>query len=131
MEHAGDHFVGRVASGLPLLKKEFCVLPPYFRADLTSDQAALVDEVYENVFPYDTRWGDHMRPICKHLFAVLCFQKPYLDQLPSTHIWHTSYLAQNPMEFNILHSLVEMHADGDHPDARFEDSDDDILEQID
>ena len=130
MEHAGDHFVGRVASGLPLLKKEFCVLLPYFRADLPDAQSILIEETYKNVFPNDTLWGDHMRAICMHLFAVLCYQKPYLDQLPPTHIWHSSYLAQNPMEFNVLHSLVELHCDGDHPDARFY-VQPDILEQID
>ena len=64
MEHAGDHFVGRVASGLPLLKKEFCVLPPYFRADLPDAQSILIEETYKNVFPNDTLWGDHMRAIC-------------------------------------------------------------------
>ena len=56
----------------------------------------------------------------------------YLTQLPPTHIWHTSYLAQNPMEFQILHDLVLLRCDGDTPDARFEglyDSDGDIIDR--
>ena len=34
LENAGDQFVGRVATGLPLLRREFGVLPPRFPAEI-------------------------------------------------------------------------------------------------
>ena len=117
LEQAGDQFVGRVVCGLPIMKREFCVLPPRFRTNLSQEDKEFVDKMYHLTYPNDNLWGAHMIPVCRHLFANLCFQKDFLSELPETHQWHMTYLARHPAQFTRLKDLVELKYDGDDMDC--------------
>ena len=118
LEQAGDQFVGRVVAGLPIMDKAFCVLPPRFKKNLSAEDKAFIDNMYELTYPNDNLWGSHMIPICRHLFANLCFHKDFLMALPQTHQWHMTYLARHPTEFARVNALVEIKYDGDGPDCQ-------------
>ena len=117
LENAGDQFVGRVAAGLPLLTKEFAVLPPRFRRNLTADQKLLKEQFFKAVFPNDAMYGPHMKPVLMHLFASLCYHKEFLQGLPPQHPWHATPLALDPQNFQQLHDMVELKYGGDRPDC--------------
>ena len=84
-EAAGDHYVGRCATTLDRLKKEFAVSPPYF------DYSAIIDplsrqEKREQVeeFLY-SRLGDmndmeRTKKMMMMAFASVCFHRSYLDE---------------------------------------------------
>lgn len=118
MESAGDHFLGRVCAGLPIMKREFCVLPPRFRLDLTSDEWDRINQTMDVVFPHSERWGKHFRAVCSHLFANLCYHYEFLKNLPETHPWHSSPLGRNPQLHRELQELVELKCHGDDPTCR-------------
>ena len=118
MENAGDHFCGRVAAGLDPHTRGFTVLPPRFRKNLTPDEQEFVDRVYKSVFPNGTQWGPHMGPILRNLLATLGYHAKYLQELPGTHAWHSTYLGLQPDILLRLHSMVELVYSGDDKDAK-------------
>lgn len=118
MESAGDQFCGRVCAGLPIMKKEFCVLPPRFRADLTAEQKAFITKTRDVMFPHSGRWGEHFRAVCSNLFANICYQYEFLHGLPESHPWHTSLLGRNPQDHEKLQRMVELKCHGDDAVSR-------------
>ena len=115
LEQAGDQFVGRVCAGLPIMSPRFCVLPPRWRPNLSAEDQLFVDQMYRATYPNDNLWGHQMIPICRHLFANLCYHQEFLSALPDEHMWHMTYLGRNPEDFRRLKSLVELKFDGDDP----------------
>ena len=118
MESAGDQFCGRVCAGLPIMRREFCVLPPQFGANLTAEEAELIATTLELVFPNMERWGHHFRAVCAHLFATVCYHYEFLHNLPATHPWHTSPLGRNPAKHQRLQRLIELKCHGDDASCR-------------
>ena len=119
MENAGDWFLGRVVTGLPLYDKKFSVLPPRFKQDMSEDDRAFVDSTLAIVFPNPEKWGDHMVPIFRHLLATLAWHDEYLQSLPKTHFFRSSYLSITPQCMRKLHGLVELTYAGDDPTHRY------------
>ena len=120
MENAGDWFLGRVVTGLPIYDKKFSVLPPRFKPNMTADDKAFVNRILNTVYPNPTKWGEHMLPIFHHLLASVAWHKDYLQSLTNEHFWRSSYLSNNPLELDRLHSLVELVYSGDDPTHRYE-----------
>ena len=96
MENAGDWFLGRVVTGLPLYDKKFSVLPPRFKQNMSEDDRAFVDSTLAIVFPNPEKWGDHMVPIFRHLLTTLTWHDEYLQSLPKTNFFRSSYLSITP-----------------------------------
>jgi hypothetical protein len=101
LENAGDCFVGRVAAGLPILRKVFAVLPPRFTSSNTK-----VDVALAAMFGQPYLYGQDFAVVLRHALASLCFHKEWLETLPQTHYWHSTYLAQNPDIWSELQRLV-------------------------
>ena len=120
MENAGDWFLGRVVTGLPLYDKKFSVLPPAFKRDMSPEDTAFVNNVLGIVFPNPSKWGNHMVPIFRHLLATVVWHKDYLQSLPETHFWKSSYLSITPETLDRLHSLVVLRYAGDDPNHRYD-----------
>ena len=119
LENAGDFFLGRVVAGLPQDTKQFGVLPPRFKADLTLEQNRMIEQVYETCFPNDSRWGNGMTAVFRHLLATVAYHKDYLQALPHSHPFRMSWLSLNPLIFDQLHETVELKYDGDDLTCRF------------
>jgi hypothetical protein len=119
MENAADFFLGRVCAGLPMTGKEFGVLPPAWKRNLSPEDYCFILKMFHIVFPNAGRWGDNMRPILRHLLATLVFHKDYLQSLPQEHPWRGTYLGQHPEDLTRLHTMVELRYDGDSPEDRY------------
>ena len=84
---AGDHYLGRTLSGLPILQKEFAVSPPFF--NITNDDV-LSAELESKLDLLCGAGRTKLRLVTKFLLASLCF--------------HWCYLRENISETNILWS---------------------------
>ena len=77
-EAAGDQYVGRTVSGLPMTRAEFAILPPHFR-----ERTSLVDNVIQDCF--------HCLPpsatqVAEFALASVVFHSQFLEEtLPSDH----------------------------------------------
>ena len=78
LEKAGDNFVGRIACGLDYFKKDFCVLPPAFPANLPEPAEQQISEAMRRQFPNVDRHAASTRPVFAHLFASLVYHKDFL-----------------------------------------------------
>ena len=132
LENAGDQFVGRVASLLPLFTKEFGVLPPRFPDDLYKDipeetgsdndemrqlreDRDLIEKAFVGMFGNPYMFGDDFAAVLRVCLASLCFHKDWIqNELPGTHPMKKSWLSNNPAKWARLKELVgPLKYDGD------------------
>ena len=141
LESAGDRFVGRVCTLLPQLSKKFCVMSPRFpieedENDMVADEnealLAVIDTAMTGMFGDYRSHGGSFAAVLRHCLASLCFHKvrtpPYstllhlrccttqewLQALPASHPFHSSYLAMNPRTWTKLQTAVgPLKYDGD------------------
>jgi hypothetical protein len=90
-EAAGDQYVGRVVSGLPLLSPEFAILPPHF-----SRRDDVVQHAIQVCFPDITPQKPNMQKmvrVAEMCLASVVYHSEFLIQtLPSTHVLFESTL---------------------------------------
>ena len=103
LENAGDQFVGRVAAGLPLLTKDFTVLPPRFPDSLFQEDLVapmpddtqevkkqrytrgLIEKAMLAMFGDPYHYGQSFYVVLRHCLASLCYHKKWLSELPEEH----------------------------------------------
>jgi len=77
-EAAGDQFVGRTASGLPVQNAEFAVLPPEFTCS-SAEIASYVKKYFPSI-PH------HLKEVGNFTLASVVYQSQFLiDELPPNH----------------------------------------------
>ena len=111
LENAGDNFVGRVASNLPLLQKGFGVLPPSFPRELADAAEGLsaadkMETAMSGMFGDYERFGGSFAAVLRHCLASLCYHRRWLSNLPASHPVHATYLAMNPGVWAELQTMV-------------------------
>ena len=123
LENAGDCFVGRVAAGLPLLSPKFSVLPPKFPDEVfemalprrgtrnadtiqATDHYVLIQRAMDMMFGKHRLFGQGFSICLRYSLASLCFHKEWLQGLPASHFFHSTWLARNPDDWTTLHDLV-------------------------
>jgi hypothetical protein len=104
---AGDQFVGRCASGLPLSSLDFAISPPYFDTggdeELETKIQALVDSVCHAECPIGTKF------LIRYLLASLYYSLDYLkEKLPSDSVLLSNIVICSPDE-SIVASAVTKH----------------------
>ena len=100
-EAAGDMYVGRTVSGLPIDKPEFAILPPNFEGADTK----VIRDALRLVFPTLPR---NLYRIGEFAMASLVYHREYLlQQLPKTHPLLESVLFRNDTLYNKLKGLVK------------------------
>ena len=77
-DSAGDHYLGRTLSGLPILHKEFAISPPYFDV-LNSNLLSEELESKLNLLCGEGR--TKLRLVTKFLLASICFHWDYLRNM--------------------------------------------------
>lgn len=88
-EAAGDMFVGRCVSGLPLDSDMFAILPPHFNDSVNN--SLLIDTVHE-LYPVSKRLPNTLS-LCTHGLASIIYHAEFLKKdLPSNHILFSSKL---------------------------------------
>lgn len=99
-ESAGDQYVGRTVSGLPLLSSDFAILPPFFSHNSDS-VAAAIQQCFVNLPPSLVRVAE----FC--LASVVKHQAWLTSNLPANHRLFTTPLFRNPDMLTSLTALVE------------------------
>ena len=92
-EVAGDQYVGRVASGLPLYSPKFAALPPQFKCTCQDDRRA-VERIVKTTFPHTP-----LHTSCVMIFfaASLLYHANTLDTiLPKNSPFHLSTISLSP-----------------------------------
>lgn len=102
-ESAGDQFVGRTVTGLPLSDAGFASLPPFFRATTDDNKQFLIDAL-QCCFPtlpeslthvaefclaslvYHSTWLTSHLPPTHHLFTTALFRDLHMSQRLSTFV---------------------------------------------
>jgi len=109
-EAAGDMYVGRTVSGLPIDKPEFAVLPPNFEGA----DAQAIKEALRLVFPTLPK---SLNRIGEFAMASLVYHREFLlENLPKSHPLLESVLFRNDIVYNKLKCLVQCklsHEGGD------------------
>jgi hypothetical protein len=104
---AGDQFVGRCVSGLPLSLLDFAISPPYFDTgedeELEIKIQALVNSVCHETCPIGTKY------LIRFLLASLYYSLDYLrEKLPSDSVLLSNIVICSPDE-SIVASAVTKH----------------------
>lgn len=81
-EAAGDQYVGRVVSGLPIHDASFAALPPHFRQDAAA--TTVVSAAVRRVFPDVLCAIEHLRPVLSICLASIVYHMPWLRAHVST-----------------------------------------------
>ncbi len=77
-ESAGDMFVGRTVSGLPIDQAEFSILPPFF-----SENSDFVKDIITQCFP---NMPSKLFNVCKFCLASVIYHESFLrETLPKNH----------------------------------------------
>ena len=99
-ESAGDMFVGRTVSGLPIDSPDFAMLPPIF----IGADAQLIKRALLLVFP---NMPSKLNAIGEFAIASLVYHHQYLvDTLPRNHPLLSTYLFRNEDLYNELKDFV-------------------------
>ena len=122
LENAGDRFVGRVCALLPQMSRQFGVLPPSFTRGgkaMTRNEGMMVGFAMKRQFGSKYRiFGGSFACVLRHCLASLCYHKDWLQALPTTHPFHTTWLARNPSKWSRLGRIVgPLRFDGDDMDS--------------
>jgi hypothetical protein len=85
-ESAGDQYVGRTVSGLPINCPEFAIVGPYFNSTIQPDDIVQLLNTY---FP---NYSENLRRLLEHCLASIVYHQDYLlNNLPHNHfLFHTS-----------------------------------------
>lgn len=96
-EAAGDQYVGRTVSGLPISSQDFALLPPFF---ITRNDIVL--QTVQKCFP---RLPGNMHLIAEFCLASVVYHRNYLEQtLPENHMVFETVLYR---EAGLLESLQD------------------------
>ena len=99
-ESAGDMYVGRTVSGLPIDSPDFAILPPYFK----NASPMLIQNALKVVFP---NLPTHLTRIGEFGMASLVFHHDYLRKtLPATHPLFCSILFRSSKLYEELKAYV-------------------------
>ena len=99
-EAAGDQYVGRTVSGLPLMQPQFAILPPCFK-ELTD----LVDEVLIECFP---NLPSSMKLVGEFCLASIIYDQSFIAQnFHEIHSLYFSSLFRNAARFSQMQDMVE------------------------
>lgn len=84
-ENAGDQYVGRCATGLPVTEKEFAVSPPYFDySDLElADRLEMkkkIDQHLSTRIPHYSEIKANALNLLHYCFASICYSYEYLNE---------------------------------------------------
>jgi hypothetical protein len=97
-EGAGDQYVGRVLSGLPLYSKEFATLPPHFKS---CDHS--VNRAIDLCFPTLDSSNRKLRKVLEFCLASVVYHFDYLQRvLPVNHVLFENVLFR---EVGVLEAL--------------------------
>lgn len=81
----GDHLCGRAATGLPIVSKDFAMLPPHF--NITRDGAPLTPEEWAVYLPgYTDFFPQAFRQVVPYLLASLVYHREFLEN--TLHVDH-------------------------------------------
>lgn len=108
-ENAGDHFLGRVVSGLPLNKPEFSVVPPHF--ENTKDMRMLV--VLEQTFPIYMHHPSIFGILLLCLASLVYHREHLKNILPKNHALHSTYIFRDDEEFEYLRLQISINESED------------------
>jgi hypothetical protein len=98
-DQAGDQYVGRVVSGLPINSHLFAALPPRF---YDSSQSILVDELIMKQFPNCTHLSN-LSLCLRHFLASLIYHEDFLKKnLPSNHVLFLTPLFQTEIRKSLV-----------------------------
>jgi hypothetical protein len=98
-EAAGDQYVGRCVSGLPINSHKFAHLPPFFKTI-----GPEVNRAISICFP---KYNASMYGILQFCLASVIFHTPFLKEtLPKNHLLFASPLFQDTSLFNTLAGAV-------------------------
>jgi len=99
-EAAGDMYVGRTVSGLPIDRAEFGLVVPFFKNSQMAQEAVI--EIFPNIQP-------NLLLIAEHALASLVYHSDFLqDVLPDGHPSLQSILFRNSNLLNNLKQNVEV-----------------------
>jgi hypothetical protein len=109
-ESAGDMFVGRTVSGLPLHKSDFEVLPPHFKFR-DYEESRFVSKWVELLFPICKKIRS-FQLVCQFLLASILYHFEFLDEnLHPSHILRSTAIFENIEMRTKLKSLVHLNSD--------------------
>jgi hypothetical protein len=98
-EAAGDMYVGRTVSGLPINDASFALLPPHF-----SEEDTDIDNALAMIYP---RLPGHLRYIVTYCLASLVYHREYLENtIHSGHALRASPIFTNNELYRSLKSKV-------------------------
>lgn len=81
MSAAGDSFVSRQASGLPVERKEFCILPPAFNNDAPEAKITkIINTIFANVLQNCNGGTTRFRAVLRRLLARILYSLPWLKK---------------------------------------------------
>ena len=99
-EAAGDQYVGRTVSGLPLTHEQFATLPPFFK-----ERNELLSSTIQECF---TNLPNNLKLVSEFCLASVVYHKSFLvNTLPKTHVLFNASLFRNQNRFTRLFELVE------------------------
>ncbi|CAM9207214.1 unnamed protein product [Phaeothamnion confervicola] len=116
-ESAGDQYVGRTVSGLPLSTHDFCVLPPHFcKKDANGTVIPGVTELVTMAVS-DCFGGDltpRLKEVAEHLLASVVYHQDYLRRTlhPRHPAWDSALFMQSGLLERLTKHVVLLH-DGD------------------
>ena len=100
-EGAGDMYVGRTVSGLPIDSPDFCLLPPHFKGADTQLIRRALGLVFPNI-------PGRLNAIGEFAMASLVYHRQYLlDTLPQSHPLFASVLFRTSELYDQLKVYVE------------------------
>ena len=93
-EAAGDQYVGRVLSGLPIFSSKFATLPPHFPS--TDNVVVRAINISFPHLQYD-EYLRKMRKVCELCLASIVFHLEFLQKtLPVDHIMYENAIFREP-----------------------------------
>ena len=107
-ENAGDHYLGRVLSGLPQHSAKFALLPPHFT--LFDDQVSEAIQLSFMGYP------SSMNKVLEMCLASVVYHFDFvMETIPITHPARSSYVLSNPDVIKTLRPLISCKMTSDSP----------------
>jgi hypothetical protein len=111
-ERAGDFFVGRVVTGLPLNTPDFQILPPRFSKSLSNE---VLNDILMKSFPILEKFRN-LYGVCRMVLASVIYHREFLKStMPCNHAIFHSLIFSDVSTYDILAQSVTMDSDGQLP----------------